>query len=354
MLDPFCLLRPLLHRLDPETAHNLTLDALETLPVPDWRLKPLPPVLATRLFGMDLDHPLGLAAGFDKNARVFHRMDRLGFAFAEIGGVTPLPQSGNPRPRLFRLARDRAVINRMGFNNQGMDAVAERLSRRLPAPLPVGVNLASNTESNDPAGDFVTLVERFAPLAAFLTIDISCPNTRNGKMFLQPGPLEDLLARINAIFAGLNAPHRPPLIGKIAPDLTEDELAPILDKLIAAGIDGLIISNTTIARPDGLQDAQIGERGGLSGRPLFAASTRLLALAHAMAGDRLTLIGVGGIEDGAGAYAKIRAGASALQLYTALIYRGPAVVREILADLAARLRADGFASVAEAVGTAGP
>ncbi len=352
MIDPFPLLRPLLHSLDAERAHGLTLTALEAGLLPRYPV-PVDPLLTTRLFGHSLPNPLGLAAGFDKNARVFHRMDRIGFGFVEVGGVTPLPQTGNPRPRLFRLAEDEAVINRMGFNNEGMEAVAARLAARRPsgpARRMLGVNLASNTDSRDPAGDFLLLARRFAPLADFLTLDISCPNTANGKLFLNPEPLDDLLTRIAAVFREPGGPRRPALVAKIAPDLNEGELAAILTVLHRHAVDGLILTNTSIDRPAGLLSPYRDQRGGLSGAPLFARSTALLREVAAESKGRLTLIGTGGIRTGADAYAKIRAGASAVQLYTAMVYRGPAVVGTILTELAALLRRDGFTTLSEAVG----
>jgi dihydroorotate dehydrogenase len=344
--DWFRLARPILHSLDPETAHRLTLRLLAAGLVPP-QPRDADPILATRLFGLDLTNPLGLAAGFDKNAAVPHRMYGQGFGYVEVGGVTPLPQAGNPRPRLFRLSADQAVINRMGFNNDGLDQMAARLARhRLPGRL-IGANLASNSASEAPVEDFATLVGRLAPLADFLTIDISCPNTRNGKQFQQPGPLAVLLARAKQ--AREDSGAAPHLVVKIAPDLDDAELQAIIAVVVAAGMDGLIVSNTTIAR-DGLADPQAGERGGLSGRPLFERSTELLRRCYALAGGAFPILGLGGIASGADAYAKIRAGASAVQLYTALVFHGPAVVTRIKRELAALLRRDGFASVAAAVG----
>jgi len=342
MFDPFPLVRPLLHALDPERAHEATLRALESGLVPGRRMQP-DPLLAIELFGRPLCGPIGLAAGFDKNARVYARMFAQGFSFVEVGGVTPLPQAGNPRPRVFRLPQDGAVINRMGFPNEGAEIVAQRMRRIGRARGLTGVNLASNTDSADPARDFVTLVERFTPLADYLVLDVSCPNTQNGQLFLDPSRLRDLLARIES------SGRRAPLLAKLSPDIDDALLERLVAVLLQARIDGIIACNTTAQRPR-LHDAAAAERGGLSGKPLFAPATRMLATIRRMSGAAVPLIGVGGIGSGADAYAKIRAGACALQLYTALIYMGTALVPRIEGELAALLRRDGFASVAQAVG----
>jgi dihydroorotate dehydrogenase len=347
MVDWFGLVRPILHRLDPERGHGLSLWALGAGLVP--RQPPdEDPVLRTRLFGRAVPNPVGLAGGFDKNARVFHRMFDQGFGFVEVGGITPRPQPGNPRPRLFRLAEDVAVINRMGFNNDGAAAIAARLTARPQPGRLLGVNLASNSDSADPATDFVQLVERFARLVDFLVIDVSCPNTRNGRVFQDPAALQDLLRRLRATHAAQGAASA--LVAKIAPDLGAAELEAIVAVIAEARLEALIVGNTTVARPAGLRSRDRGEAGGLSGRPLFQASTELLRTVYRLTGGRLPLVGTGGISSGADAYAKIRAGASAVQLYSALVYRGPALVTEIKRDLARQLRADGFGSVAEAVG----
>jgi dihydroorotate dehydrogenase len=347
-LDPFSFVRPLLHRLDPETAHTLTLRVLERGLVPS-RPAITSPLLATTFLGRPLPHPIGLAAGFDKNARVYARMFGQGFSYVEVGGVTPRPQSGNPRPRVFRLPEERAVINRIGFANEGMERVARRLER-VAAPGLLGVNLAANVDSVDPAEDFVTLARRFAPLADFLTLDISCPNTANGTLFLQRGPLADLLERLGALFsdAGL---RRPALVAKLSPDVDRATLEQVVATLAAFAIDALIVSNTTAWRSTGLRGHAAHERGGLSGPPLFERSTQMLADTYALTQGRIPLVGLGGVASGADAYAKIRAGASVVQLYTAMVYRGPALVGEIARDLCALLKRDGFGSLQEAVGT---
>ncbi|MGD0052405.1 MAG: quinone-dependent dihydroorotate dehydrogenase [Vulcanimicrobiaceae bacterium] len=345
MLDPYRLLRPWLHRLDPEDAHELTLRALESGLVPGQPVDD-DPILATTLFGRSLPNPIGLAAGFDKNGRVYDRMGRQGFGFVEVGGVTPRPQAGNPRPRVFRLRADGAVINRMGFPNRGAEALEARLRLAKRGPLrALGINLASNADSADPAADFVGLAERFAVYADYLVLDVSCPNTANGQVFLDPARLADLLAQLAA---ACWPPERPALVAKLAPDVDEALLERLVATLLAGRIEGIVVANTTRARPAGLHGPAAAEAGGLSGRPLFAPSTALLAQVRALTGGSVPLIGVGGIASGADAYAKVRAGASAVQLYTGLIYEGPALVTRIKRELAALLRRDGFASVAQA------
>ncbi len=342
MVDPYPFVKPLLMRLDPETAHELTLRALATGCVP--AAPPLDePILAGELFGRRLAHPIGLAAGFDKSARVYRQMFGQGFSFVEVGGVTPLPQAGNARPRVFRLPSDAAVINRMGFPNAGAEVVERRLGTRRPAGL-LGINLASNTQSADPVADFTGLVARFARHADYLVLDISCPNTANGQLFLDPPRLRDLLAAVAAVPLGA---RRPAIVAKLSPDIEPAALGVLVDVLLDARIDGIVVSNTTARRP-ALMGAHRAERGGLSGRPLFAASTAMLASVGRLTGGSVPLIGVGGIASGADAYAKIRAGACALQLYTALIYSGPSLIARIGRELAALLRRDGFTSLAQA------
>jgi len=342
----------LLRQLPAETAHRLTLRALAALPVgwigngegEAWEEDH---ILATRVFGLDFPNPVGLAAGFDKNAEAFAHMPRLGFGFAEIGSVTPRPQAGNPRPRLFRLAEDQAIVNRMGFNNDGLAAVQARLRGRDPAVQGIlGANLGKNKDSDDAVADYVAGVRALAPLADYLVVNVSSPNTPGLRALQGREPLAALLAAVRAARGGM----RPPLLLKIAPDLTGADKADIAEVALAGGVDGLIVSNTTIARPAGLASPAAAQAGGLSGRPLFAPSTAVLADMYRLTGGRLPLIGVGGIASAEDAYAKIRAGASLLQLYTALVYQGPGLVVRIKQGLAQRLRADGFASLDSAVG----
>ncbi|HEV3157227.1 MAG TPA: quinone-dependent dihydroorotate dehydrogenase [Candidatus Baltobacteraceae bacterium] len=342
MIDPYVLARPILQCFDPETAHEFALRALELNFVPSQ-----PAVgdarLLTTLFGKPLAHPVGLAAGFDKNARVFARMYAQGLSFVEIGGVTPRPRVGNPRPRVFRLPEAHAVINRMGFPNDGSAVVLARL-KATRAPGVLGINLAADVESADPIEDFTLLVARFAPHADFLTLDVSCPNTTNGQIFLEPVRLRELLVRVRA----LNV--KTPIAAKLAPDVDEERLDALVDVLLEARIDGIILSNTTRDRPSVLVDPNAKEAGGLSGPPLFARSTAMLARVAARTRGRTTLIGVGGIASGADAYAKIRAGASVVQLYTGLIYEGPSLVTRIKRELGELLSRDGFPSIVDAVG----
>ena len=328
----FPLARPLLHALDAETAHGLTIAALKAMPPgqrggEDARL-------AVSAFGLRFPNPLGLAAGFDKNAEVPDAMLSLGFGFTEIGTVTPMPQAGNPRPRLFRLSEDRAVINRMGFNNEGHAAALRRLSARASRGGIVGVNIGANKDTEDRIGDYVKGIEAFTHLASYFTVNVSSPNTPGLRGLQSRAELEQLLSRINAARAGQS--RRPPMLLKIAPDLREDELEDIALACGGGAVDGIIVSNTTLSR-EGLRSAQAGEQGGLSGEPLLSLSTRQLARMHQLTGGRLPLVGVGGVHDAASALLKIRAGASLVQLYSALVYAGPGLVREILAGIAAEL-----------------
>jgi dihydroorotate dehydrogenase len=343
LFDPYVFAKPFLHALDPEDAHELTLCALESHLVPG-QPRDDDPVLATTLFGRKLRNPIGLAAGFDKNARVYDQMGAHGFGFVEVGGVTPLPQRGNPRPRVFRLPLDGAVINRMGFPNDGADAVEARLRRKgRPDGIALGINLASNADSADPADDFVQLARRFARYADYLTLDVSCPNTANGQVLQDPARLADLLARLAAVEWPAN---RPALVAKLSPDIDDALLQRLVVTLLDARIDGIIIANTTLARPGLLRSASAREAGGLSGAPLFAASTAMLKRVRELTGGRVPLIGVGGIATGGDAYAKLRAGASAVQLYTGLIYGGTALVTRIKRELAVLIKREGLPSVA--------
>ena len=340
--------RPILHALEPETAHRAAVMALRL--GLGGRGSGDDPILATRVWGLDFPNPVGIAAGFDKNAEVPDAVLRSGFGFAEIGTVTPRPQAGNPRPRLFRLAADGAVINRMGFNNEGLDAVAARLTHRPRLGI-VGANIGKNKDSLDAVADYVAGAKTLAPLADYLVVNVSSPNTPGLRALQGREPLAQLLRAVKAARDGAVADRiKPPLLVKIAPDLTEQDLLDIAEVAAAVPVDGLIATNTTIARPGGLADPRRGESGGLSGRPLFEPSTRVLARLYKLTGGRIPLIGVGGISGGAEAYAKIRAGASLVQLYTALVYRGPGLVGAIKADLAERLRRDGFSSIAAATG----
>lgn len=334
------MLTALLRTLDPETAHGLAIGGLKHAPLP--AAAPDDPILRTTFAGLDLPNPIGLAAGLDKNAEALHGLARLGFGFVEAGSVTPRPQPGNPKPRLFRLADDRAIINRMGFNNDGLEAFAENLSRR-PQGVVVGANLGANKDTEDRAADYVSGLHRLAGLSDYFTVNISSPNTPGLRALHGRDALDDLLGRV------AQARTTPaPVFLKIAPDLTPDEIAMIVEAALAHRIDALIVSNTTLDRPASLRSRDRAEAGGLSGAPLKEKAHKALIHAAEAAKGRLPLIAVGGIDSGAEAYRRIRAGASAVQVYSALIYGGPGLVGRIKRDLAARLRAGGFASVAEA------
>lgn len=336
---------PLLRRLDPETAHGLALQALR-LGLAGGDLRPDDPILGTTVFGRRFPNPIGLAAGFDKNAVAVRGLMRIGFGFVETGTVTPRPQAGNPRPRLFRLDPDRAVINRMGFNNDGLAPYRERLAALSSRPVPLGANVGINKEGADPVRDYPALIAAVAPHADYAVINVSSPNT--------PG-LRDLQgeAQLRAILEAVAAiSPRPPILVKLAPDLSEEGLAAVVETCAAHGVQGLIVSNTTISRPPGLRSPHREERGGLSGTPLRALATRVLARAYQLARGRLVLIGVGGVGSGRDAFEKIQAGAALVQLYTGFAYDGPALIPRLKAELATELRQAGFARVEDAVGTA--
>jgi dihydroorotate dehydrogenase len=332
---------PLLRALDAEAAHGLALRALAAGLA--GRGAVAEKILASRVMGLDFANPIGLAAGFDKDAAAVLPLMRLGFGFVEAGTVTPRPQGGNPRPRLFRLEEDTAVINRMGFNNAGLEAFRARLAA-LPRPLParLGANIGVNKEGAEPERDYPASYAAVAPLADYVTVNISSPNT--------PG-LRDLQgeARLAAILTAM--PHSgPPILVKLAPDLADAALPGLIELCIAQGVAGLILTNTTLARPATLRSAQAKEAGGLSGQPLFARSTEMLRAAHRLARGRLALIGAGGIASPEQAYAKIRAGASLVQLYTGFAYAGPVLIGQLSRGLAALLRRDGFSALEQAVG----
>ena len=339
----------ILQTLDPETAHGLTIRALKAGLGPRQG-EPDDPVLATRLAGLDLPSCVGLAAGFDKHAEVPGQMGRAGFGFVECGTVTPKPQPGNPRPRAFRLTQDQAVINRYGFNSVGLERFAANLVRRRPGRI-VGANIGANKASADRSGDYVTSLRRLWPLADYFTANISSPNTPGLRDLQARAALDDLLGRLTLARHELAADAGDrPLFLKVAPDLDEMQIDDICASVLAHGLDAIIVGNTTLSRPEGLRGSHTAEAGGLSGAPLFDLSTRVLRQFHQRLGGQLPLIGCGGIASGADAYAKIRAGASAIQLYTLLAFKGPALVQQIKRELATRLKADGFKTVAEAVG----
>ena len=342
-------LRPLLFTLPPERAHRLTIRALQAAghfgpPTPDDH------ILAQNILGLRFDNPFGMAAGFDKDGEAMAGVHRVGFGFTEIGTVTPLPQPGNPTPRVFRLPRHEALINRLGFNNQGQVEALHRLEMFRAGPRhakarPVGVNIGANKEAEDRIADYEIGAARFASLADYLTVNISSPNTPGLRDLQEGDAVVEIMKRVRAA-----APDIPVLV-KIAPDMETAQAVEIANLAVAHKIDGLIISNTTVSR-DGVAGAKHGDQaGGVSGRPVFEMSTALLSAVYQETGDALTLVGVGGVSNAAQAYAKIRAGASLVQLYTGLVYQGPGLVSQMKRALADMLRADGFGTLEEAVGS---
>ena len=337
-----------LRRLDAETAHGVTIRALKAGLGPrvaaDSETN-----LATSLCGLRLPNCVGLAAGFDKNAEVPDAMLRAGLGLVECGTVTPLPQAGNPKPRIFRLTEDKGVINRLGFNNGGLEAYAARLGARRRRGI-VGANIGANKDAGDRIADYVTGLTRLWGLADYFTANISSPNTP-GLRDLQGGEaLTDLLGRLAETRAALSASGKAPIFLKVAPDLNDAQIDAIVEAALASGLDALIVGNTTLERPVSLRSANAAQTGGLSGAPLMPLSTAVLARFQAKADRRIALIGAGGVAGGADAYVKIRAGASAVQLYSAMVYEGPGLVARVRRELSALLKADGFATVAEAVG----
>jgi dihydroorotate dehydrogenase len=333
-----------LSRLDAESAHGLALRALKSGLLPADR-RPDAPSLAVQVWGRSLPNPIGLAAGFDKNAEVPDALLALGFGLVEIGSVTPRPQDGNPRPRLFRLAEDRGVINRMGFPGQGLDAARSRLAIRARRGF-VGVNVGANKDSTDRTADYVACSVALAPYADYLVCNVSSPNTPGLRTLQGRAQLADLLKRVQDAIAA-----RPvPLVVKIAPDASDDDLDDIVAVCRELRMDGIIVGNTTLSRPPSLLSARRGETGGLSGAPLTALSTDVLRRTAQRVERQFPLVGCGGVGSGADAYAKIRAGATLVQLYSAMVYEGPPLIRRIKDELAALLARDGFATVAEAVG----
>ncbi|MDN3279177.1 quinone-dependent dihydroorotate dehydrogenase [Frankia sp. RB7] len=346
--DAFSL--PVLRWLDPEDAHRLAIQGLRFLPPVKPRTEN--PKLAVRAFGLNFPNPIGMAAGFDKSAEVPDALLRLGFGFVEIGSVTPKPQAGNPRPRLFRLERDEAVINRMGFNNDGAEVSLRRLAARAANGGIVGVNVGANKDSPDRVADYVKLIETFAPVASYFTVNVSSPNTPGLRNLQEGALLDDLLGRvIDARDRVRESAGDTPVLLKIAPDLSLAQLDDVVQVARSRKVDGMIVSNTTIARPSTLrEDMRSKEQGGLSGRPLFRLSTRMVAETYVRVEGAFPLIGVGGIDSGGAALTKIRAGASLVQLYSSLVYKGLGLVDEIKRDLTSTLLRTGRDSLSEIVG----
>ena len=333
----YSLIRPLLFQLPPERAHALALYMAGWLPHRYHNEK-----LEQKLFGLQFVNPVGLSAGFDKNASAIKGLSRLGFGFLELGTVTPLPQPGNPQPRLFRLLEDEAVINRLGFNNAGLEAFCKNLAAAEHV-VPLGANIGKNKDQTDAVADYVKGLEAVSPLADYVTVNISSPNTAGLRDLQQKGALGELLA-------ALVEKRSKPILLKVAPDLEEEQISHIAETVLAHKIDGLIVSNTTLDRPDSLKSLHKSESGGLSGRPLLGKSNAVLKRFAQEIRGKIPLIGVGGIASGSDAYAKIKAGASLVQLYTALIYQGPGLVTRINRELAELLAQDGFNHISEAIG----
>ena len=353
------LIRPLAFALDPERAHRATIAALKL--VPKHHPTHFPQSLKSTVAGLEFATPVGLAAGFDKDAQVPEEMLDLGFGFVEVGTLTPRPQEGNPKPRLFRLSRDRAVINRMGFNNSGQPAAFQRLLECTHLHGVIGVNVGANKDSDDRISDYVEGVRAMSPVARYLTINISSPNTPDLRGLQDEGVLEELLAAVlearsdkpRSDSAAGSRPAGPPIFLKVAPDLGEGDPERIVRAAIDHGIDGLIVANTTISRPS-LKSKHRDEVGGLSGAPLKALALDALRKFRLASGGEIPLIGVGGIANADDAWERIRAGASLVQLYTAMVYEGPGIARRIARGLAQRLKREGFASIGEAVGSEKP
>jgi dihydroorotate dehydrogenase len=341
---------PLLRWLDPEDAHRLAIQGLRLLP--PLRTRPDDAKLAVRAFGLNFPNPIGMSAGFDKNAEVPDALLRLGFGFVEIGTVTPKPQSGNPRPRLFRLERDEAVINRLGFNNDGAEPVLRRLASRANLGGIIGVNVGANKDSPDRVADYVRLIETFAPVASYFTVNVSSPNTPGLRNMQQAHILDDLLAKVIDARERVRAKAGDsPVLLKIAPDLSLAELDEVVHVARSRRVDGMIVANTTVGRPSSLREtARAKEQGGLSGRPLFRLSTRMVAETYVRAEGAFPLIGVGGIDSGGAALTKIRAGASLIQLYSPLVFKGLGLVDDIKSDLTSTLLRTGREQLSEIVG----
>ncbi len=339
----FELARPLLFAFDPERAHGLTLAALKAMPA---RGPATPGPLAMEVAGISFPNPVGMAAGFDKDGEVPDQLLALGFGFAEVGSITPLPQAGNPRPRLFRLTADRAVINRMGFNNGGAEAARARLAARANRPGVVGINIGANKDSTDRIADYATMTRIMAPLATYLAVNISSPNTPGLRALQDESALTELL---DAVIAARGS-EGPPVFLKVAPDLESADIDAIARIAIDRKLGALIVSNTTISRP-ALQSHHAGETGGLSGAPLRPLALQRIRDFRSATGGAMPLIGVGGIASAEDAWARIRAGASLVQLYSALVYEGPGLARRITKGLEGLMRRDGFATIADAVGS---
>ncbi|MER2604674.1 MAG: quinone-dependent dihydroorotate dehydrogenase [Siculibacillus sp.] len=352
MIDLYGLMKPLVFKVDPETAHGMTIRALATGLAPRCR-RPADPRLAVSLFGLDFPNPIGMAAGFDKNAEVPDALLALGFGFVEVGTLTPRPQPGNPKPRMFRLPADRGVVNRLGFNNQGHAAARARLEARRGRGGVVGVNIGANKDAEDRIADYVAGIRAFADLADYFTVNVSSPNTPGLRDLQARAQLAELLTRTLAARDEIAATgaRRVPVLLKIAPDIDDAGLADVAAEALEQRIDGLIVSNTTLDRKGLVETETAKETGGLSGRPLFHRATVVLARMRRLVGPDMPIVGVGGIDSGETAWEKIAAGANLIQVYSSLVYEGPTLVGRILDHLSARLAREGLASLADLVGT---
>ncbi len=358
MIDLYPFAKPFIHSLDPERAHGMTIALLAKGITGAVRRPRRHKILHTNVFGLSFDNPVGLAAGFDKDAEVIPGAQKMGFGFIEAGTVTPAPQPGNDKPRLFRLSRDRAVINRFGFNSKGIDTFARNLERHRNSKAGagsgtvVGANVGANKNSDNRTADYVACIHRLYGLCDYFTVNISSPNTPGLRALQSKAALEDLVGQVLEVRTGKqkNGADRTPILVKIAPDLLESDIVDIADITLSSDIDGLIVSNTTIDRPNSLRSLDKGETGGLSGKPLFGPSTEVLKRLYQATSGAKPIVGVGGISSADEAYTKIRAGASLVQLYSALVYEGPGLVERVKCGLAAALKKDGFTSVADAVG----
>lgn len=335
---------PLLRLLDPERAHTIALQALA------WGLVPRAdqadhPALRVTAFGRHFSNPIGLAAGFDKNAAAGPALLRLGFGFVETGSVTPRPQAGNPRPRIFRLTEDQGVINRLGFNNLGLAIYLRNLARLSGRTIPLGANVGINKDGANPVRDYPALIQAVGPLVDYAVINVSSPNTPGLRDLQSEAQLRSILQAVATVVP------RPPIMVKLAPDLSLDGLASVVETCVQEGVQGLIVGNTTISRPPGLKSPHAGQAGGLSGQPLRPLSDAMLAQAYLLARGRLVLIGAGGVFNGLDALTKLQAGASLVQLYTSFAYHGPALIPRLKADLLTALRDARFATVQDAIGT---
>ena len=356
MPDLYSLVKPFLWRLDPERAHRLSILALKTIPPQILPVFDSFPALEQSLWGKCFKSPIGLAAGYDKDAEAVESLLSLGFGFVEIGGVTLRPQGGNPPPRLFRLTEDRAVINRMGLNSAGVDMVVQRLQKfsDYPLPGPLAINLGLNKDSQNPPADYAALAGRLAPFAEILTLNVSSPNTPGLRALQDPGKLTEIVDSVRTSIAGSNSSSGPALLVKIAPDLSDRDVSDLAEFSLSHEIDGLVVANTTVARPASLRSVHREEAGGLSGAPLFNASTNLLRTMYKRTEGKIPIVGVGGISSGAEAYAKIRAGASLVQLYSAMVFEGPGLIGRITKELACLLEKDGLKTIEDAVGADHP